>query len=231
MTFKTHREFSLLVSIPITIFLMRKDMLPMNYYLALIIVVGLGKLGAWFPDLDHHWESVKEKNILNWIFNKILRKTGAKHRSRHTHSIDILLILMVLGYQLPLICLRRGWFAEINAKVLSMILLGFFSGWISHILADMLTSEGVYLFCWARRKVAFVPKKIGKLRFNTGHAWEDWVYEKTVIVSSCLLVVAVLYPIILLLIENPEQQALDGLRFLIRKLKQGWKMIYPLIFG
>lgn len=197
----------------------------MNFYIALLIIIPLGKAGSWFPDLDHHWDSVKEKNSLNWIINRLLRKTGAKHRSRHTHSIDILFFMMMISVNLPIFLASKGWLSEIDAKVFSLVSFGFLSGWLSHIFSDMLTSEGVYLCFWMKRKISFVPRKIGKLRFNTGHDWENWVYRRVLKLNNILLIVAIIYPIVLGLFDNPEEQALIGFKLLVEKLKILWNQL------
>ena len=54
------------------------------------------------------------------------------------------------------------------------MLLGFSSGWLSHIISDMMTGAGVRLVCWSKFKVSFVPRKFLWLRFNTGNEWEEF---------------------------------------------------------
>ena len=92
--------------------------------------------------------------------------------------------------------IQHGKISVINKEVLFLLLVGFMSGWISHMFSDMLTSEGVRLFFWNKFKIKLVPKKLGKLRFNTGNEWEKFNYV-TVKKINCLLgIICVTYPLI-----------------------------------
>ena len=103
------------------------------------------KAGAIFPDLDHDWHNIGVKTVPNWIINKIIHITGGKHRSWQTHSIDICAWFTVLAINLPIIMYNKQMISEVNKEMLSILMIGFASGWISHLYADMLTGEGVRL--------------------------------------------------------------------------------------
>ena len=97
----------------------------------------------------------------------------------------------------PKLLLDNGWIDKINYQVLLILLLGFAAGWISHLFSDMLTSEGVRLICFLKFKVKLVPKKIGKLRFNTGNEWEAFNYKVVKILNIFLAIGCLVYPFII----------------------------------
>lgn len=194
MTAPTHRQYSVSFALITNLLLYKYSITEINYYLALPIMLMAGKSGALFPDVDHIWQNVKDKTILNWFINKIIHLTGGKHRSWQTHSIDIAIIFTFASYILPIYLFNMGYLSQVNKEVMSIILLGFSSGWISHIFSDMLTSAGVRVICFLKFKVAFVPKHIGKLRFNTGNEWEAFCYKTTRIINVFLGILCLVYP-------------------------------------
>ena len=196
MTGQTHRQYSICFAYITTIILFRLGISNINYYLGLPIVLLTAKSGALFPDLDHTWCNVHDKTLLNKIINVLIHITGGKHRSWQTHSIDICLACVCLAVWGPIKLYSMGKISVINKEVLFLLLVGFMSGWISHMFSDMLTSEGVRLFFWNKFKIKLVPKKLGKLRFNTGNEWEKLNYV-TVKKINCLLgIICVTYPLI-----------------------------------
>jgi membrane-bound metal-dependent hydrolase YbcI (DUF457 family) len=190
----THKVFAIGWILLGNIILYRMGITNVNYYLGLIITLQAGKFGALFPDVDHHWDNVKEKTFVNMIINKFIHLTGGKHRSWQTHSWDICLIVTILGFVVPKLTTLE--ISDVNREVLSILWVGFSLGWTSHLVSDMLTGEGVRLFCWWKFKVRFVPKKIGKFRFNTGKQWEAFVYKVTRIINVPLGFIAVTYPML-----------------------------------
>jgi membrane-bound metal-dependent hydrolase YbcI (DUF457 family) len=168
-----------------------------NYYLALIIVLMTSKVGALFPDLDHDWHNIGNKTVPNKIINVLIHATGGKHRSWQTHSIDICAWFTVAAFTLPGYLTNEGIISQVNREVLSILWLGFASGWISHLFSDMLTSAGVRLFCFINKKIKLVPKKIGNLSFNTGHEWEAFNYKVIKILNIFLGIICLAYPLII----------------------------------
>ena len=189
-----------------------KGITSVNYYLALIITLQAGKYGALFPDIDHHWSNVKEKTFVNMVINKIIHLTKGKHRSWQTHSWDICLLVTILGFILPY--RPELHLTQVNSEILSLLWIGFSMGWISHLISDMLTGEGTRVACWNKKKIRFVPKKIGKFRFNTGKEWEAFVYKATRIINIPLGFIAVIYP---MLFTPYGQQFIDNIIGIIRR--------------
>lgn len=196
MTYPTHKAFAVCWVLLGNIILYNSGITEINYYLSMIVMLHIGKYGALFPDIDHKWEYVKEKTLVNKVINRVIHATGGKHRSWHTHSIDIALLCTFISYKLPSLLLRGGAIDIVNAELLKIIMIGFCLGWLSHLFSDMLTSAGVRIIHVADIKIALVPKMLGKLRFNTGNEWEQFVYSATRVMNIVVGVVAMIYPFI-----------------------------------
>lgn len=197
MTGPTHREYSVCFAFLVMMLFYKLGISHINYYMAFVIVLMTSKHGALFPDLDHNWENVHSKTVPNKIINMLIHITGGKHRSWQTHSIDICAYFTIFSYILPNMWYNLGKISEVNKEVAIIILLGFSSGWISHLYSDMLTSAGVRLFFFSKFKIKFVPKRIGKLKFNTGNEWEAFNYKTMKKVNVILALVSLTYPFIL----------------------------------
>lgn len=197
MTGPTHRKYSVCFAFIATVILYRFNFTSINYYLSLIIILMASKAGAIFPDLDHDWRNVGVKTVPNWIINKIIHITGGKHRSWQTHSIDICTWFTVIAINLPIIMYNKQMISEVNKEMLSILMIGFASGWISHLYADMLTGEGVRLIFFINKKIRLVPKKLGPLVFNTGHEWEKFNYKVMSVINVILGLACLIYPFII----------------------------------
>ena len=135
-------------------------MLPYNYYVSLVLYCLIEQVGGKFPDLDQAFSCAPMKSIPARIGNKVIHFLGGKHRNWVTHSFDICIIL---GYTLTAICYRLysvGYFMRADFRLTYMMILAFFSGWISHLVCDMFTAGGVYSF----GILCIILKIIGKIR-------------------------------------------------------------------
>ena len=193
----THRQYSICFAVLTAILLYRKGITEINYYLSLPILLMAGRSGALFPDVDHTWQNVSDKTYINKIINTIIHITGGKHRSWQTQSWDICLIFTMFSYFIPNILFNLGKISAVNREVMCILLLGFSAGWVSHLFSDMLTSAGVRVICFSRFKIALVPKKIGSLKFNTGHEWESFNFKVMKILNFIIGIFALIYPIII----------------------------------
>lgn len=198
MTGPTHKAYSVCFAYLTAILFFNVGITEVNYYLAIPILLASAKVGAEFPDIDHHWSNVHNKTVVNKIINTLIHITGGKHRSWQTHSIDICTAFTILAYTIPKKLYTNGSISEVNSEVMMLLFLGFASGWISHLFSDMLTSEGVRLFCWNKKlKLKFVPKKLGGLRFNTGNEWEKFNYTLMKYANIILGLICITYPILI----------------------------------
>lgn len=196
MTAPTHRIFGISFAMIASMLVYKYGISNLWYYLVLVIMLATAKYGALFPDVDHHWSSVKEKTVPNWIINKIIHVTGGVHRSWQTHSIDITVVVTAICWIAPKKLQESGVISEVNEEVLKIVLLGFCCGWLSHLFSDMLSSAGVRVFCWCKKTVALVPTKLFGLRFNTGHEWEAFVYAMTKRINMLIGFVCVMFPLL-----------------------------------
>ena len=204
MTGPTHKQYSICFAYLTMMLFYNFGITEINYYPALIIVLMASKAGALFPDLDHDWSNVGKENktLTTKIINTLIHMTGGKHRSWQTHSIDICAWFTVISYYLPKYLYNNRIISIVNREVITILLLGFASGWISHMFADMLNGVGVRLVCWNKKHVALVPKQLFGLRFNTGHEWEAFNYKVVKIINTLLGIISIIYPLIYYYIEN-----------------------------
>lgn len=194
MTGNTHKQYSVLASLVAILFIYSTGLTEINYYLAIIILLCTSKFGARFPDLDHEWRYVKDKTVVNWVINKIIHLTGGKHRSRHTHSLDIAMVFAIFAYYTPLYLYNNYKISLVNKEVATLILMGFCAGWLSHLFSDMLTPAGVRVFCFNNKKVALVPSQFLWVRFSTGSDWEQFNYMFIRLLNIILGVIVLIYP-------------------------------------
>lgn len=196
MTAPTHRVFAVGWVLIGNMILYSLNVSPINYYISMIIMLQIGKYGALFPDIDHSWQNVKEKTAPNFIINKIIHLTGGKHRSWQTHSLDIVILSTIIGYNIPIYLYNTQKIDSLNREILSIVIIGFCTGWLSHLFSDMLTSAGVRITAFSKRKIALVPKQLFGLRFNTGNQWEGFVYQSIKILNLVIGIIAIAYPLL-----------------------------------
>lgn len=196
MTGPTHKQYSILFACITLMIMFNTSISEINYYLNIPIVMAISKYGALFPDIDHEWKNVGNKTVLNRVLNFLIRHTGGKHRSRHTHSLDICLIFTILSCILPKHLCDIGYISSINREVMILISISFASGWISHLFSDLLTIGGIRILFWQRKVVKIVPKQIGKMKFNTGGEWEKFNYKFIKVTNKIIGVICLIYPIL-----------------------------------
>ena len=195
MTAKTHRQYSISFALLAIILNNILKIADVNYYVSIPIILMASRFGGLFPDLDHNWQSVKDKTVPNWIINKIIHLTKGKHRSWQTHSLDIAIvsaIVSILGIDL----IKLKCISYTDIQVIKLLFIGFYSGWLSHLVSDMLTSSGVRILCYSRFKLALVPKNIGKLKFNTGNEWEEFCFLATRKANIVIGIAVLAYPLL-----------------------------------
>lgn len=194
MNYKTHKVFSVFFIMMGVMFLYYKIQPEINYYLFLMVGLSASQKGALFPDIDHHWNSVADKTMINRVINFLIRVTGGVHRSRHTHSIDLHILFGALFYYVPNYLLSNGYITEVNYAIASVLLFSFWLGVGSHLFADMLTRSGVYLSCLLNIKIRLIPNKPF---FSTGGSWEDVVYSIIKALNILTGLVAIVFPFII----------------------------------
>lgn len=203
MTGPTHKQFAItfafiaaMIFNSVNFMTFKADTRGVWYYAGLLIMLEFGKKGALFPDVDHDWDYVKEKTVPNRILNILIHLTGGRHRSWQTHSLDLSIIFTCLSYEIPVMLYNKGLISISNKYIIMIVMLGFASGWLSHMFSDMLNGVGIRLFFWCTKKVALVPRKFLGVEFKTGEEWESFCFTTTRIINIVLGVLAIVFPLI-----------------------------------
>lgn len=144
-----------------------------------VAVFGANFLGALFPDLDNatadFWEHLRGGELLGKIIPPLL----GGHRYL-THS---LLGLFLVGWLLPILLNLLGRIILVD---MHLVWWGFMLGYVSHLLADTLTKEGVMWLFPLPWKIGFPPLK--QLRFKTGGVIEKAVIFPGLIFTNLYLI-------------------------------------------
>ena len=149
----------------------------------LLMMYPFASLGSIFPDLDQNDDAQPSKDPVAIAIHKVLKITGAKHRSWQTHSLlftggfcFLLFALVFFGNALI------GVTNPIDWACLRLATIGFIAGVASHLILDALSMAGIHI--WPGFKLRFVPKSAA---FKTGGKWETIVFY-VLIVILCLLI-------------------------------------------
>lgn len=141
-----------------------------NEFVQLLMMYPFASFGSIFSDLDHGKDSIPSKDPVAIGINKLLRMTGAKHRSWQTHSLLVTGGFCLLLFSL-LYMLNTFGGGAIEIAFLTLALIGFTSGLFSHLVLDAFSTAGIHI--WPGFKLRFVPKSSA---FATGGTWEKIVF-------------------------------------------------------
>lgn len=144
MTGKTHRKFSVIFGFIITIMLYREGLLIYNYYLTLIMMCLVEQIGATSNDLDLAFSNSPMKSVPARIGNFVIHALGGKHRNWVTHSIDLSCVYLGLCTLFVIKLEEIGIFSQEDLSLSILLIVAFFSGWFSHLIADCFTTAGIY---------------------------------------------------------------------------------------
>lgn len=128
----------------------------------LVAALGVAAVGALAPDIDHPSSSATRRmwgsGLLNWLLGGAFRFIVGGHR-KGTHTIWAVILLSGLSVA-----------THLMAPALGSLALAFTIGYVSHILADCLTKDSVYLL-WpvVDKPIHILPNF---LRFRTGSLLE-----------------------------------------------------------
>lgn len=156
MTYKSHVAFSLVIAIPISILLVKTQIIPSSgLFVAFFLTIIISSLA---PDLDHDKSVLSQ--IFPWMSKFICRYT--EHRGFTHKPIAIAIstvIIYVLSYKLPLIAI--AWFI----------------GYSSHIIADGMTVSGIQNF--HKNKTFYsIPKRF---RFKSGNPVDNFLFNFNIV--------------------------------------------------
>lgn len=170
MTSRTHNAIAL-ASLVTVAAIYPPESINVTTFIGVIIANNIGGL---IPDMDtsgnYLWGLLPQGKFLG----RFLRKIFYKHRTI-THSLlGLFLIFSFLDFVLPK--LFNSSFVDTNL-ILSSIMIGF----VSHLVADSLTEEGIPLLF--PLKLTFGIPPIRKIRIKTGRWFENlivfpgvWIY-------------------------------------------------------
>lgn len=167
MTARTHDAFAFASLITVSAFYPPTSL---NLYTLSASVVG-NIVGALIPDLDDAgnrlWDLLPAGNLMGRVFRRVFYK----HRTI-THSfVGVYLIYRFLEWLLPK--LLNPNFVDVKIVLISVMI-----GYISHLVADSLTKEGVPLLFPININFGVPP--ISTLRVKTGGWIENFVVLPTV---------------------------------------------------
>jgi len=154
-----------------------------NEFIQLLMMYPFVSFGSVFSDLDQGPDSIPSKDPIAIAINKVLRITGAKHRSWQTHSLLVTGGICALLF--ALIYLGNFYFTSLGAIdwiLLRLAIIGFIVGVASHLVLDFLTPQGIHI--WPGFKLRLVPKS---KFFATGETWEKIVFVILIIVIILLV--------------------------------------------
>jgi membrane-bound metal-dependent hydrolase YbcI (DUF457 family) len=134
---------------------------------------GANFIGALFPDLDNSTADIWEQIRGGHIIGKVIPPLLGGHRYL-THS---LVGLALFGYLTQLFLNLLG---KVILVDMQLVWWAFMIGMVSHLLADMLTKEGVMWFFPIPWRIGIPPWK--RLRIKTGG-----IMEKSVIFPGLIL--------------------------------------------
>ncbi|AIY82530.1 hypothetical protein U729_1934 [Clostridium baratii str. Sullivan] len=136
MTKETHSSGGFLIALIVLNSFIENFLINYNIYYKIFLIViyfYFANLGSLFPDIDLKSSFISKRHPF------IAKHFGRHFRHRSfTHSLICVLILF-------LICKILISISSLNVAIVS-ICYGFLFGYISHLLLDLLTKEGIELF-------------------------------------------------------------------------------------
>lgn len=153
-----------------------------NEFVQLFMMYPFASFGSIFPDLDQNDDAQPSKDPVAIAIHKVLRVTGAKHRSWQTHSLLFTGGFCFLLFALVFLCNSLIGMTTIEWAFLRLATIGFIAGVLSHLILDAFSMAGIHI--WPGFKLRFVPKSPS---FKTGGKWETFIFYVLIIVL-CLIV-------------------------------------------
>lgn len=180
MTYKTHLSTGILFSSLVFLLIYKIELTPALAILLIFSTI----LGSSAPDLDTPtgglWRKIPAGSIVSRIVKPIFIG-GHRHLSHSIIGFGLFTALfwLFLRFVLPkYLILDTGY-----------LLLAFALGYLSHILADMFTEEGVPIFFPWDYHFGIPPNPLEKVRIKTGQWFENLIVYPIVNIA----IIAVLY--------------------------------------
>lgn len=170
MNYRTHKIGGICTGIVVSALLFTNNPSPTTFVSSLLLIIG-ASLGSIAPDIDKSTTKIGKNIFLKPISLYIQKKYG--HRTI-THS----LIVSLIG--LSLLVYSSYIFRGIAFYLYSNLVIGFSIGYMSHLLLDLLTVQGIPLF------YPFDKTKYRICRFKTSKH-EDFVSSLCLVTTGFLL--------------------------------------------
>lgn len=139
----------------------------------LVVCLIANTIGGMLPDIDQATSKLWGMLPFGNSIGKVLSKVFLSHRT-FSHSLLGLFVTYKLTYWLSPMILNGLY---INSSLVALALM---IGFISHLLADCLTEEGLPLLFPLKYKFGFPPIK--SWRIQTGHWFEKYIFAPGVVV-------------------------------------------------
>jgi inner membrane protein len=187
MTARTHDTFALASLVTVAAYFPPNSLNLLTFFSAIIAV----NIGALLPDMDQAGNRMWDLLPAGDYFGKFFRKIFYKHRTV-THSlIGVILIYKTMEWLLP----RLLNSIQIDGQI---VLISIMIGYVSHLLADSFTEEGLPLLFPLPLTFGIPPVK--KLRIVT----DSW--QETYLVQPGIILYLIWF------FSNHQQQLLQILR-------------------
>lgn len=162
MTARTHDAFALASLVTVASFYQPESL---NLYTAFAAVIG-NNIGALIPDMDSAGNRLWDLFPAGDHVGKVFRRVFYKHRTLSHSLLGMVIIYNLLNMLLPIFL--NPEFIDPNLVLASIMV-----GYVSHIVADGLTEEGVPLLFPLRWSFGLPP--ISSWRIKTGKWFEKFV--------------------------------------------------------
>lgn len=162
MTSRTHDLFAFASLITVA-----ANYPPLTLNAATLVTSSVGSIiGSLLPDIDQASNRLWDLLPAGHVFGRLLKKLFLHHRTISHSLLGIFLVDKILSWVLPRI-LNQNF---INVQIVFYSLM---IGYLSHLLLDFFTEEGIPLFFPVNLKIGFPP--ISSWRIKTGKGFEKFV--------------------------------------------------------
>ena len=190
MTGKSHQIIGLTSGLTTYLILSQPTYNPATFAWVMVI----SSIAAILPDIDQPtakiWNSLPFGRIMGELVNPFL-----EHRNL-THSIGGYVLISWLVYWL--LSLAPSYWG-INTQ---LIFISFLVSYGSHLLADMVTVQGIPLFFPSQRMLGIPPRPFQGMRIETG-GWFENLIVFPIVNAALIAVLIVEWPIITRILFNP----------------------------
>lgn len=175
MTARTHDAFAFVSLVTVATFY---PPISLNL-LTLFAGIVANNIGALIPDMDQAGNRLWDLLPLGDHLAKVFKRIFYKHRTLSHSILGVFLIYKLLSWVLPK-------FLNPNFIDPEIVLISIMIGYISHLLADMLTKDGLPLFFPFPFEIGIPPIKA--LRITTGKWMENIVVYPAIWVFLILVI-------------------------------------------